>query len=41
MNVWIRNLLFTIVVPGSAAVWFPWWVLTRGKAHPNPPLGTP
>ncbi len=36
MNLLIRNLLFTIVVPGLGAVWIPWWVLTRGDAMPEP-----
>ena len=32
----IRNIVFTIVVPGLGAVWFPWWLLTRhgGTATP-------
>jgi protein-S-isoprenylcysteine O-methyltransferase Ste14 len=25
----VRNLLFTIVVPGLGGVWVPWWILTR------------
>lgn len=29
LSVFVRNLLFTIVVPGLGAVWMPWWVLTR------------
>ncbi len=32
----IRNLLFTVAVPGSAAVLFPRWLLTRGGATPEP-----
>lgn len=36
MGLLIRNLAFTIVVPGSGAVWVPWWILTRGGAMPNP-----
>lgn len=36
MSLLIRNLLFTIVVPGSGAVWVPWWILTRGGAIPVP-----
>jgi hypothetical protein len=29
----IRNLLFTLVVPGLGGVWAPWWILTReGRA---------
>lgn len=29
VGVFVRNLLFTLVVPGAGAVWMPWWVLTR------------
>lgn len=29
IGVFVRNLLFTLVVPGAGAVWMPWWVLTR------------
>lgn len=36
MGLLIRNLAFTVVVPGSGAVWVPWWILTRGGATPNP-----
>jgi protein-S-isoprenylcysteine O-methyltransferase Ste14 len=25
----IRNLTFTVVVPGLGGVWMPWWILTR------------
>jgi len=25
----LRNLVFTVVVPGAGAVWAPWWILTR------------
>jgi protein-S-isoprenylcysteine O-methyltransferase Ste14 len=25
----IRNLVFTVVVPGLGGVWVPWWILTR------------
>ncbi len=25
----MRNILFTVVVPGAGAVWLPWWVLSR------------
>ena len=32
MSLFVRNLLFTIVVPGAGAVWLPWWVL----AHYDP-----
>jgi hypothetical protein len=36
MSLALRNLLFTIVVPGSGAVWIPWWILTRGGPAPEP-----
>jgi protein-S-isoprenylcysteine O-methyltransferase Ste14 len=32
----LRNLLFSLVVPGLGAVWIPWWILTRG-GHPAAP----
>jgi protein-S-isoprenylcysteine O-methyltransferase Ste14 len=29
----VRNLLFTVVVPGLGGAWVPWWILTRhGRA---------
>ncbi len=36
MGLALRNLFFTVVVPGSGAVWIPWWILTRGGATPEP-----
>jgi len=27
MSLVVRNVLFTIVVPGLGAVWIPWWIL--------------
>ena len=36
MSLLIRNVLFTFVVPGSGAVWIPWWLLTRGGKPPQP-----
>ena len=32
----VRNVMFTIVVPGLGGVWFPWWIVTRhvGTATP-------
>lgn len=32
----VRNLLFTIVVPGLGAVWMPWRILTRNGVTPKP-----
>ena len=36
MSLFLRNLVFTVVVPGSGAVWIPWWILARtpGGAEP-------
>jgi protein-S-isoprenylcysteine O-methyltransferase Ste14 len=36
MSLLIRNLLFTVVVPGSGAVWIPWWLLSRRGSIPTP-----
>ncbi len=36
MSLLIRNVVFTVVVPGSGALWVPWWILTRGGATPAP-----
>ena len=30
----VRNLLFTLVVPGVGAVALPWWILTHGGRAP-------
>jgi protein-S-isoprenylcysteine O-methyltransferase Ste14 len=30
----LRNLLFTLVVPGVGSVGVPWWILTRGDSTP-------
>ena len=35
MSLTLRNILFTIIVPGAGAVYAPWWILTRGG---NPKL---
>jgi hypothetical protein len=37
---WIRAILFTLLVPGSVMVWIP-WLLHEGRwsAHPATPLG--
>jgi protein-S-isoprenylcysteine O-methyltransferase Ste14 len=32
----VRNLLFTIVVPGLGGFWAPWWILTRDGRYPAP-----
>ena len=32
----VRNLVFTVVVPGAGAVWAPWWILTRGGHSATP-----
>lgn len=32
----VRNVLFTIVVPGLGGVWTPWWILTRNGRTATP-----
>src|ERR1035437_1806963 len=32
----VRNLLFTVVVPGLGGAWVPWWILTRDGRTPAP-----
>lgn len=32
----VRNLVFTVVVPGLGAVWMPWRILTRNSATLKP-----
>ena len=32
----IRNLLFTVVIPGLGGFWVPWWILTRNGRTPTP-----
>jgi hypothetical protein len=29
LSLGVRNVLFTIVVPGLGGVWVPWWLVTR------------
>ena len=36
MSLLVRNLIFTVVIPGAGAVYVPWWILRRGGAHPTP-----
>jgi hypothetical protein len=36
----LRNLLFTIIVPGFGGVWMPWRILRRGHVVPKP-VGRP
>ena len=36
MRLALRNILFTLVVPGPGGVYAPWWILTRGGANPRP-----
>jgi protein-S-isoprenylcysteine O-methyltransferase Ste14 len=36
MSLLIRNVIFTLIVPGLGAVGVPWWILTRGGATPEP-----
>jgi len=37
MSLVVRNVVFTFVVPGLGAVWFPWRILSR---HPGPDPAT-
>src|SRR5437870_2293800 len=36
MSIALRNILFTVVVPGAGAVYGPLWILSRGGALPVP-----
>lgn len=36
MRLVLRNVIFTLVVPGAGAIYAPWWILTRGGANPRP-----
>ena len=36
MGLALRNLLFSVVVPGLGGVYAPWWILTHDGATPEP-----
>jgi protein-S-isoprenylcysteine O-methyltransferase Ste14 len=36
LSLTVRNLVFTIVVPGLGGAWLPWWILTRGGHAARP-----
>jgi protein-S-isoprenylcysteine O-methyltransferase Ste14 len=36
MSLLLRNLVFTVIVPGAGGVYVPWLILTRGGASPKP-----
>ncbi len=36
MRLALRNILFTMVVPGAGGVYAPWWILTRGGGNARP-----
>lgn len=36
MSLALRNLAFTIIVPGIGGGLIPWWILTQGDAQPRP-----
>jgi protein-S-isoprenylcysteine O-methyltransferase Ste14 len=36
MRLALRNVVFTVVVPGTGGVYLPWWILTRGGRSPAP-----
>ncbi len=36
LSLLVRNLVFTVVVPGLGGVWVPWWILTRDGRTATP-----
>ena len=36
MSLALRNVLFTVVMPGTVGVYLPWLILTAGGANPEP-----
>lgn len=36
MTLWLRNLLFTIVIAGGGGAWIPWWILAHDHAKSEP-----
>jgi protein-S-isoprenylcysteine O-methyltransferase Ste14 len=36
MSLWLRNILFTVVVPGLGSVLIPWWILAHSHATLDP-----
>jgi protein-S-isoprenylcysteine O-methyltransferase Ste14 len=36
MGLALRNLIFTVIVPGAGGVYVPWLILTAGGAQPTP-----
>src|SRR5438132_795510 len=36
MRIALRNVLFTLIVPGAGAVYAPWLILTRSGGSPRP-----
>jgi protein-S-isoprenylcysteine O-methyltransferase Ste14 len=36
MSLVIRNIIFTLVVPATGAVYLPWWILHQSYAAPTP-----
>ena len=37
----LRNLVFTVVVPGLGGAWLPWWLLTHGTTSTPAPKAPP
>jgi protein-S-isoprenylcysteine O-methyltransferase Ste14 len=35
-SLFVRNLVFTLVIPGLGGAWTPWWILTRHGQHATP-----
>jgi protein-S-isoprenylcysteine O-methyltransferase Ste14 len=36
MRLALRNVVFTLVVPGAGGVYAPWWILTHTVSQPRP-----
>jgi protein-S-isoprenylcysteine O-methyltransferase Ste14 len=34
MALWLKNLLFTVIVPGTVGVYLPWWLGSRSALDP-------
>jgi protein-S-isoprenylcysteine O-methyltransferase Ste14 len=39
MPVWLRTLIFTVIVPGTVAVYLPWGIIVREKSAYTPAGG--
>lgn len=41
MSLALRNILFTLVIPGAGGAYLPWWILARRGGGLPSPTGTP